>query len=136
MLAVSFILLIACANLAGLALVRILRRSQEIAIRFALGASRLTVLRELWMEDLLVALLGGAGGVGLALLILNALRKLLPESMIPIGNFSINARVLAFPLGASVLASLLCGLLPALKTRGFDLRSAGSRSVASGSSRL
>jgi predicted permease len=136
MLAVSLILLIACANLAGLALVRILHRSQEIAIRFALGASRLIALRELWMEDLLVALFGGAGGVGLALLILSVLRKLLPESMIPLGNFSINERVLAFTLGASVLASLLCGLLPALKARGFDLRSAGSRSVASGSSRL
>jgi predicted permease len=139
MLAVSFILLIACANLAGLALVRILRRSHEIATRFALGASRLDVLRELWLEDLVVALLGGAGGIGLALLILNALRTLLPESMIPLGDFSINARVLAFTLGASLLASLLCGALPALQTRSFELgRSslAGSRAVTSGSSRL
>jgi predicted permease len=136
MLAVSFILLIACANLAGLALVRILRRGHEIATRFALGASRLDVLRELWMEDLVVALLGGAGGVGLALLILNTLRTLLPESMIPLGNFSIDARVLAFTLGASLLASLLCGALPALQTRRFDLRSTGSRAVTSGSSRL
>ena len=139
MLAVSFILLIACANLAGLALVRILRRSHEIATRFALGASRLDVLRELWMEDLLLALLGGAGGVGLAELILDALRTLLPESMIPVGGFSIDSRVLGFTLGASLLASLLCGALPALQTRRFDLgRSsfAGSRAVTSGSSRL
>jgi len=136
MLAVSFILLIACANLAGLALVRILHRSQEIATRFALGASRFDVLRELWMEDLVVALLGGAAGVGLAFLILNALRTLLPESMLPMGYFSIDARVLAFTLGASLLASLLCGLLPALKVRRFDFRSFGSRSVTSGSSRL
>jgi predicted permease len=136
MLAVSFILLIACANLAGLALVRILRRGHEIATRFALGASRLDVLRELWMEDLVVALLGGAGGVGLALLILNTLRTLLPESMIPLGNFSIDARVLAFSLGASLLASILFGALPALQTSRFDLRSAGSRAVTRGSSRL
>lgn len=139
MLAVSFILLIACANLAGLALVRILRRSQEIATRFALGASRLDVLYELWMEDLLLALLGGAGGVGLALIILNSLRKLLPESMIPVGNFATDARVLAFTLGVSLLTSLLFGALPALQTRRFDLRSsmaAGSRAVARGSSRL
>jgi predicted permease len=139
MLAVSFILLIACANLAGLALVRILRRSHEIATRFALGASRLDVLRELWMEDLVVALFGGACGVGLALLILNALRTLLPESMIPVGGFSIDARVLGFTLGASLLASLLCGALPALQTRRFDLSSssfAGSRAVTGGSSRL
>jgi predicted permease len=139
MLAVSFILLIACANLAGLALVRILRRGHEIATRFALGASRLDVLRELWMEDLVVALLGGVGGVGLAWLILNALRSLLPESMIPIGNFSIDARVLGFTLGASLLASILFGALPALQTRRFDLgRSsfAGSRAVTTRSSRL
>ena len=139
MLAVSFILLIACANLAGLALVRILRRGREIATRFALGASRLDVLRELWLEDLVVALLGGAGGIGLALLILNALRTLLPESMIPLGDFSMDARVLAFTLGASLLASLLCGALPALQTRRFDLglsSFAGSRAVTGGSSRL
>jgi predicted permease len=139
MLAVSFILLIACANLAGLALVRILRRSHEIATRFALGASRFDVLRDLWMEDLLLAVLGGAGGVGLAWLILNALRTLLPESMIPVGDFSIDARVLGFTLGASLVASLLCGALPALQTRRFDLgRSsfAGSRAVTGGSSRL
>lgn len=139
MLAVSFILLIACANLAGLALVRILRRSREIATRFALGASRLDVLRELWLEDLLLALLGGAGGVGLAWLILNTLRALLPESMIPLGDFSIDARVLAFTLGASLLAGLLCGALPALQTRRFDLGHssfAGSRAITIGSSRL
>ena len=86
-----------------------------------------------------MALLGGAAGVGLALLILNALQTLLPESMIPIGNFSIDARVLGFTLGASLLASLLCGALPALQTRRFDLGHssfAGSRAVTSGSSRL
>jgi predicted permease len=138
MLAVGFILLIACANLAGLALVRLLRRRQEIATRFALGASRLDVLHELWMEDLLVALCGGVGGVGLAMFILNSLQRLLPESMIPVGNFSIDPRVLAFTLGASLLASLLCGALPALQIRRFDLGSsfAGSRAVTSGSNRL
>ncbi len=138
MLAVGFILLIACANLAGLALVRLLRRRQEIATRFALGASRLDVLCELWMEDLVVALLGGLGGVGLAVFSLDALRKLLPESMIPVANFSIDARVLGFTLGAAVLASLLCGALPALQIRRFPLGSspfAGSRAVTSGSSR-
>jgi predicted permease len=139
MLAVSFILLIACANLAGLALVRILHRSREIATRFALGASRLDVLYELWMEDVLVALLGGAAGVGLALLILDSLRRLLPDSMLPVGGISIDARVLAFTLAASVLASLLFGALPAFHTRRFDVSSssfAGSRAVTSGSSRL
>jgi predicted permease len=139
MLAVSFILLIACANLAGLALVRILRRSREIATRFALGASRPDVIFELWMEDVLVALLGGAAGVGLAFLILNSLQRILPDSMLPLGDFSIDARALVFTLGAALLTSLLFGALPSLQIRRFDLGSspfAGSRSVTSGSSRL
>ncbi len=139
MLAVSFILLIACANLAGLALVRILRRGREIATRFALGASRLDVIYELWMEDVLVALFGATAGVGLALLVLNSLQRLLPDSMLPLGNFSIDARVLAFTFGAALLTSLLFGALPALQTRRFNVGSAsfaGSRAVTSGSSRL
>jgi putative ABC transport system permease protein len=127
MLAVSFILLIACANLAGLTLVRLLGRRHEIATRFALGASRSDVLRELWTEDLLVAL---------AQLIITSLGKLLLESTIPVGGFSIDARVLAFTLGASVVASLLFGALPALGTRRFELRPETSRTVARGSSRL
>ncbi|MGP0074726.1 MAG: ABC transporter permease [Bryobacteraceae bacterium] len=139
MFAVGFILLIACANLAGLALVRLLRRKQEIATRFALGALRLDVLRELWMEDLIVAFIGGVGGTGFALFILKSLQYVLPESMIPVGNFSIDTRVLAFTLGASLLASILCGALPALQIRRFYLGSssfAGSRAVTSGSNRL
>ena len=112
-------MLIACANLAGLALVRILRRSREIATRFALGASRLDVIYELWMEDVLVALFGGAAGVGLALLVLNSLQRLLPDSMLPLGNFSIDARVLAFTFGAALLTSLLFGALPALANTPF-----------------
>jgi predicted permease len=139
MLAVSFILLIACANLAGLGLVRILRRGREISTRFALGASRLDVICELWMEDVLVALFGGAAGVGLALLVLNSARRLLPVSMLPLVDFSIDARVLAFTFGAALLTSLIFGALPALEIRRFDVGSvsfAGSRAVTSGSSRL
>jgi predicted permease len=139
MFAVGFILLIACANLAALALVRLLRRRQEIATRFALGASRLDVLQELWMEDLIVALVGGVGGTGFALFILKSLQHVLPESMIPVGNFSIDTRVLAFTLGASLLASILCGALPALQIHRSELGSssfAGSRAVTSGSNRL
>jgi predicted permease len=93
----------------------------------------------LWMEDVLVALFGGAAGIGLALLVLNSLRRLLPDSMLPLGDFSIDARVLAFTFGAALLTSLLFGALPALQTRRFDVGSssfAGSRAVISGSSRL
>ncbi len=139
MLAVGFILLIACANLAGLALVRISRRTQEIATRLALGGSRFAVLRQLWIENLALALLGAAGGLGLATLILDALHKFLPEEMVPLGGFTLDTRVLAFTLGASLVTSLLFGALPALQASRIDLRSsinAGSRAVLGGSNRL
>ncbi len=143
MLAVGFILLIACANLAGLALVRLLRRRHEIATRFALGASRFGVLSELWKEDLVVALAGGTGGVALAVALSRALPRLLPESMLPVGGVSIDLRALVFTLGVSLVASLLCAMLPALEIRRFDLGAfhsgsghAGSRAVTGRSRRL
>jgi predicted permease len=139
MLAVSFILLIACANLAGLALVRISRRTPEIATRLALGASRAAVLRQLWIENLLLALIGAGAGLLLARLILTALQQFLLPTMIPVGGFTMDARVLAFTFGASLLTSLLFGALPAMQTRRVDLRSAialGSKAIVGGSSRL
>jgi len=138
MLAVSFILLIACANLAGLALVRISRRTLEVATRLALGASRGDILRQLWVENLVLALTGATAGLFLAALILNVLRGFLPPSMIPIGGFHLDARVLAFTFGASLFTSLLFGALPALQTRRVDLRSsiaAGSKAVVGGTGR-
>ncbi len=138
MLAVSFILLIACANLAGLALVRISRRTPEVATRLALGATRFDVLRQLWVENLVLALTGAAAGLFLAVLILNGLRGFLPEWMIPVGGFHLDARVLAFTFGVSLITSLLFGALPALQTRRVDLRSsiaAGSQAVVGGTGR-
>ena len=126
MVAVGFILAIACANLAGLALVRIARRTREIATRLALGATRVEVLRQLWIENLVLALLGAGAGLGVAVAILKGLQGLLPDEMLPVGGFSMDARVLAFTFGASLLTSLLFGALPALTTRRVDLRSAMS----------
>jgi len=139
MSAVGLILLIACANLAALTLVRIVRRAPEIATRLALGASRWNVLRQLWVESLVLALVGAALGLGLARLILSALPEFLPEYMLPLGGATTDFRVLVFALLASLVTSLLFGALPALQTRRVDLRSsiaAGSQSVARGSSRL
>jgi predicted permease len=139
MLAVGCILLIACGNLAGLMLARIHRRTAEMATRMALGASRARLLRQLWVENLVLALVGGAVGLGLAAALFPAMKRLLPEFMIPIGGFALDGRVLAFTLGASVAASLLFGALPALDARRLDLRSgmaAGTRSVAGGSGRV
>jgi predicted permease len=139
MSAVGFILLIACANLAGLTLVRIARRAPEIATRLALGASRWIVLRQLWMENFVLAIVGAAIGLALARGILSSLPGFLPDYMIPLGGLGMDFRVLAFTFGASLLTSLLFGALPALQIRSVDLRSsmaASSHAVARGSSRL
>ncbi|MGC2160848.1 MAG: ABC transporter permease [Silvibacterium sp.] len=139
MLAVGFILLIACANLAGLALVRISRRTQELATRLALGATRFDVLRQVWVESLLLAFLGAAAGLMLANAILAGLSQLLPGWMIPLGGFALDGRVLGFTLAAMLLTSLFFGALPALAARRIDLRAAiaaNSKSVAGGPRRL
>jgi predicted permease len=139
MLAVSLILLIACANLAGLTLVRLARRAPEIATRLALGATRWVVLRQLWAESLVLSLVGAAAGLLLARAILSSLPGFLPDEMMPLGGLAIDVRVLAFTFGASLFTSLLFGALPALQTRRVDLRGSlatGSRGVARGSSRL
>lgn len=139
MSAVGVILLIACANLAALTLVRIVRRSPEIATRLALGASRWNILRQLWAESFVLALLGGLCGIGLARLILFSLPEFVPDYMLPLGGATIDFRVLTFAFLASFVTSLLFGALPALHTRRVDLRSsmaAGSQNLARGSSRL
>ncbi len=139
MAAVGFILLIACANLAGLMLARIHRRTPEMATRMALGASRARILRQLWIENLVLAIAGGAAGLGLALTLFPAMKQLLPDDMIPIGGFALNGHVLAFAFAAAVVTSLLFGALPAFETRRLDLRSAiasGTRSVSGGSGRV
>ena len=136
MAAVGFILLIACANLAGLMLARIHRRTPEMATRLALGATRARILRQLWIENLVLALAGGVVGLGLALALFPVMKGLLPDEMIPIGGFTLDGRVMAFTLVATLLTSLLFGALPAQETRRVDLRSsiaAGTRSVAGGS---
>jgi predicted permease len=130
MLAAGFILLIACANLAGLTLVRRLRRTSEIATRLALGASRWQIQRQLWIENLLLALVGGTVGIGVGFIALRGLLLLLPEHFLPVANVPLDWRVLGFTLSLSLLTSVLFGMLPALATRKIDLRSSiSSRGV-------
>ncbi len=138
MLSAGFILLIACANLAGLTLVRMLRRRGEMATRMALGASRWQIQRQLWIENLLLALVGGTAGMGVGFGALRGLLLLLPERFLPVENVSLDSRVLAFTIFLSLLTSVLFGMLPALTTRNVDLRSCiPSRAViGSGSVRL
>jgi len=135
MLAAGSILLIACANLAGLTLVRMMRRNTEIATRLALGASRWQILRQLWIENLLLALFGGAIGIGVGYLALRGLLTLLPEHFLPVASVPLDGKVLSFTLIAALATSVLFGMLPALTTRRINIRSAianrGSSSHAS-----
>ena len=124
MLSAGLILLIACANLAGLTLIRVLRRTPEIATRLALGASRWQVLRQLWIENFLRAFAGGAVGIAVGFIALRALLLLLPEHFLPVASVPLDLHVLSFTLVLSILTSVLFGMLPALVTRRFDLRSA------------
>ena len=123
MVAAGFILLIACANLAGLTLVRMMRRSPEVATRLALGASDWQIQRQFWIENLLLALVGGAFSVAVGFVALRELFLLLPEHFLPVASVPLDSRVMIFTLAVSVLTSVLFGMLPALATRRVDLRS-------------
>ena len=136
MMAAGFILLIACANLAALALVRMLRRRSELVTRLALGASRWQIQRQLWTENLTLALVGGASGIGVGFAALRALLLLLPERFLPVADVPLDGRVLGFTLGLSLLTSVLFGTLPAFATRDVDLRSAGRGVIGAGGVRL
>jgi predicted permease len=136
MLAAGLILLIACANLAGLTLVRMLRRTPEVATRLALGASNWQIQRQLWVENLLLALVGGTVGVAVGFAALRGLLLLLPEHFLPVARVTLDGRVLAFTLLISLLTSVFFGMLPALATRKLDLRSALASRAAIGGDRL
>src|SRR5438874_810136 len=127
MFAAGFILLIACANLAGLMLARMLRRTSEIATRLALGASRWQIQKQFWVETLVLALLGGATGVCVGYVALRGLLHLLPEHFLPVADVPLDLRVLAFEVATSFARSVLFGMLPASATHWFDLRGAISQ---------
>ncbi|HEX3682304.1 MAG TPA: ADOP family duplicated permease [Bryobacteraceae bacterium] len=136
MLAAGFILLIACANLAGLTLVRMLRRTGEIATRLALGGSPWQIQRQLWIENLLLALVGGSAGIGVGFVALRGLLLLLPEHFLPVARVPLDSRVLGFTLSLSLLTSVLFGMLPALTTRKVELRFSMASRVANSAGSL
>ncbi len=117
------VLLIACANLAGLLLARAVARSTEFAIRSALGASRLRIVRDLILETLIVSSLGGAAGAFLAFLCLATVRHMAGAHLPRASEIQFDLPVAAFAIGLSLLTAILFGLAPSLSASRTDLMS-------------
>ena len=135
--AVGLVLLIACANVANLFLIRAEGRQQELAIRSALGAGPARLARQLFSESIGLALVGGALGVGLAWAGLRLLVRLAPTGLPRVGEIGISPPVLLFTLAVSVFAGLLFGLMPVLKFAAPRLSALkdGGRSASAGRER-
>ena len=117
--AVSFVLLIACVNVANLQMARLSARRGELSVRMALGAGRGRILRQLLTEAVLLSLVGASLGVILAQIAIHVTLPLVPQAVLPrLGGIVIDGRVMAFCLGLSLVSSLLVGVVPALRIGG------------------
>jgi predicted permease len=115
MVAVVFVLLIACANVANLLLARMSRREHDLSLRAALGASRTRIVRQLLVESAIVALTGGAMGVMLSAIAVPVIVLLTPFVVPRLGDARVDLRIVAFGLALSAATTLCFGLLPALR---------------------
>ena len=133
--AILIMLLVGCANLAGLQLARALARRPEIATRQALGGGSGAILRQMITENLALGLLGGLAGLGMAYLAIDGLESLVQTHFETWQTISLDARALSVTFGLTVLATLLFGLAPVLQIRRFDVRgvlAGGARTVMGG----
>jgi predicted permease len=132
---IGVVMLIACANLANLLLVRVEARQQELAVRAALGAGWARIVRGLLVESLLLGLLGGALGVGLAYAGLGVLVAMGPSNLPRLSELSLDTRTIGFTVLLSLFSGLVFGLIPAVKYAGpqvaLALRSAGRTTTTS-----
>ena len=134
-LAVNCLLLIACSNVAGLLLAHVTQRERELAIRAALGASRWQLIRQLLIEHTVFAVTGGLVGVWLAHLSLGLLVKISPDLVARFNTVSISGPVLWYTVGATTLAAMVFGVLPALvgtKTDLIEVLKQGATTVSQG----
>jgi predicted permease len=133
--AVVFVLLIACANVAGLMLTRAARRRPEMAVRSAMGATRFEIMRQVLVESVVLSLCGGALGIALSVILLKTMLRFVPQNLPRLEQIAVDGRVLLFAALASILTGVLFGALPAWRMSRLDPALAlreGTRSVTSG----
>jgi putative ABC transport system permease protein len=134
---VGFVLLIACANVANLLLARGMSRQTEVAVRAALGATRGRLFSQFLAESIILAVVGGACGIGIGWIVLKVFTATMPAFTLPMeANVGLNAPVLAFTLAATILAGVLFGCAPAWQATRLNLSNAlkeGGRATVSAS---